>query len=114
MHVLRASGPLAHMRAAGVDLTAVRRAQAPTGLAAVSTDRHGGNHIVVAPGANLDAREEQVDDTYLDSGAVLLVQMETSIAETSALIRRARSRGRPGSLESRSGSSHRARRPAAA
>jgi len=84
---------LAGLRQAGVDLGAVLRTPAPTGVAAIATDRTGRNQIVVAPGANLVARAEQVDDAHLNPDTVVLAQMETALAQTAALIRRAHDRG---------------------
>lgn len=87
-----ADAALADLIAAGVDLTAVARASAPTGVAAISTDRQGRNQIVVAPGANLTARAGQVDDSLLAANAIVLAQMETAADQTAALIRRAHAR----------------------
>jgi ribokinase len=78
---------------AGVDLTGVVRTAATTGIASISVDHHGQNQIIVSPGANLEARADQVQDAHLGPRAVVLAQMEMSVAETSALVRRARSRG---------------------
>jgi ribokinase len=88
-----ANAALTGLRKASVDLSALARTAAPTGCAAISTDRHGQNQIMVAPGANLEARADQVDDAHLGPQALLLLQMETAVAETCALIRRARARG---------------------
>jgi len=78
-------------RAAGVDLSAVARAEAPTGAAAILVDGAGRNAIAVSPGANALARAAGVPDGAL-SGVVLL-QMEVPPAEVAALIRRARALG---------------------
>src|SRR5437773_359761 len=43
---------LALVREGGVDLEAVRRVDAPTGVALILVDAEGENQIVVAPGAN--------------------------------------------------------------
>jgi len=51
---------LAGLREAGVDLGAVRRGEGPTGVALITVDAEGENAIVVAPGANLELRPEDV------------------------------------------------------
>jgi ribokinase len=67
---------LESLRSAGVDTSAVRRDDAPTGVAVVMVTPGGENSIVVAPGANArvtvaDARREVVEQA-----AVLLLQRE--------------------------------------
>jgi ribokinase len=51
---------VAELRAAGVDLTPLRRVPGPTGVALITVDAEGENEIVVAPGANLELRPEDV------------------------------------------------------
>jgi ribokinase len=51
---------LVGLREAGVDLAAVRGVEGPTGVALIAVDRAGENEIVVAPGANLALRAEDV------------------------------------------------------
>jgi ribokinase len=79
----------AGLREAGVDLSLLVEAEAPTGCAAICVDPSGRNQIAVASGANLSVRAAQVPDSAL-SGATLLLQMEVPRAETEALIARAR------------------------
>jgi ribokinase len=88
------AGPaLAELVAAGLDLTRLARVAAPTGCAAIAVDPAGANQIIVASGANLHARADQVPDEWLDRGATLVVQREVSMAELAALLPRARARG---------------------
>ena len=84
---------LGGLRGAGVDLTRVAVADAPTGCATICTDLAGRNQIVVAPGANLLARAESAADALLGRGAVVLTQMEADAGETARLILRARAQG---------------------
>lgn len=84
---------LSALRGAGVDLSRVAVSERPTGCAAICVDATGRNQIAVAAGANLDARAAQVEDAALHRGTVLLLQMEVPVAETTALILRARARG---------------------
>ena len=83
----------AGLEAAGVDLSRVVQCSQPTGCASICTDRDGRNQIVVAPGANLAAIADAVEDALLGSGSVLVTQMETDPAQTAALIRRAHALG---------------------
>ncbi|MBV9811265.1 MAG: ribokinase, partial [Acetobacteraceae bacterium] len=85
-----AADALLLLQEAGVDLSRVARAPVATGCAAICVDRDGRNQIAVASGANLAARQAQVEDALLGASSTLLLQMETDAAETAALIRRAR------------------------
>ncbi|MBY6260940.1 ribokinase [Azospirillum sp. 412522] len=84
---------LSGLRGAGVELSRVAVTNHATGTAAVCTDAAGRNQIVVAGGANLRARADQVEDALLSPGTTLLVQMESDPGETAALILRARRLG---------------------
>lgn len=84
---------LGGLRGAGVDLSRVAVTDRATGTAAVCTDAAGRNQIVVAGGANLQARADQVEDALLSPGTTLIVQMESDPGETAALILRARRLG---------------------
>jgi ribokinase len=77
----------------GVDLSLVARDEKPTGLAAICIDRKGENLIVVASGANLDARADQVPDDVLTRDTMVVLQMETPLPENWSLIKRAKARG---------------------
>jgi ribokinase len=77
----------------GVDLSLVARDEKPTGLAAICIDKKGENLIVVASGANLDTRADQVPDSVLTKDAMVCLSMETPLAENWALVRRAKARG---------------------
>ncbi len=57
---------LAGLREAGVDLSRVRRGGGETGVALIAVDASGENEIVVAPGANLELRPEDVDVAGVD------------------------------------------------
>lgn len=89
------AAPALHcMKAAGVDTSGVDILEAlPTGLALIVLDRQGENSIVVAPGANLAARAQQVPDRVLRDSKVLLLQLETEVETTMDLAARARKLG---------------------
>lgn len=84
---------LAELAHDGVDLSAVARVEAPTGAAFIGVDRRGENQIIVASGANLEARAKQIADSSLKRGDMLLLQMEVPIAENGAAAARARRAG---------------------
>jgi ribokinase len=81
------------MREAGMDISRVAEAGAATGCAAICVDPAGRNLIAVASGANLAARQAQVEEALLEPGTTVLLQMEVPAAETEALIVRARAAG---------------------
>lgn len=78
---------------AGVDTAGVLRAEAPTACAAIGVDRDGENQIIVASGANLKARADQVPDALLGPETTLVLQLEVPIEEIAALTARARRSG---------------------
>jgi ribokinase len=63
----------------GVDVTHVRFAPQPTGLAIITVDARGENSIVLSSGANADLREADIDHGLAEmaSGDVLLLQLES-------------------------------------
>ncbi len=79
----------------GVDVSGIEMLEdVPSGLATIFVDEKDGTHkIVVSQGANLKARQETVPDKVLCKDTILLVQGELPIAETEALIKRAKERG---------------------
>jgi ribokinase len=58
---------LAHMRASGVDMSAIDTVDGPTGLAVITVSDDGENTIIVVPGANAG-----VDASYVDKHAELV------------------------------------------
>lgn len=81
------------MRATDMDISRVVTSGTATGCAAICVDPAGRNLIAVASGANLEARQDQVEDALLVPGTTLLLQMEVARGDTEALIRRARAAG---------------------
>ena len=77
----------------GVDLSCLMRSNRATGCAAVFVDPQGENQIVVASGANLDARMNTIPDSALGPDTTLLLQLEVDTMETVALIERGRASG---------------------
>jgi ribokinase len=83
----------AGLNRAGVDRTRIVQFDKTTGCAMIATDSAGRNQIIVAPGANLLAREAQVEDALLTQDTTLVTQMETDPDKTAALILRAKRLG---------------------
>lgn len=81
------------MRATDMDVTRIVPVEASTGCAAICVDKEGRNLISVASGANLHAREAQIEDALLRPGTTVLLQMEVSRADTEELVRRAKEAG---------------------
>lgn len=86
-----AGPPMAAMQAAGIDTARVRIAERPTGLAAVMVAEDGENAIVVASGANLSVRADQLAN--IRAGDVLVCQMEVPFEETAAALVQAKAAG---------------------
>lgn len=84
---------LAILREAGVGLDGVETSGRPTGCATIWVDSGGENSIVVASGANLDARAAQVPDSVLGPATLLALQMEVPVSENWAIIERAKAAG---------------------
>lgn len=80
---------LAELREAGVDLAGVRRVDGPTGVALITIDSAGENEIVVAPGANLGLR---ADDVVLPEVDGVLAQQEIPAAAVERAAELARGR----------------------
>jgi len=78
---------------AGVSTEGVLRVDAPTGCAAIGVDPNGENQIMVAGGANLLARADMVEDSWLIPRTTLLLQMEVEADQNWRLARRAKARG---------------------
>jgi ribokinase len=77
---------------ADVDCAAIATSSRTTGVAVIGVDRAAENQIIVASGANLDTRAEQVADADLAPGVTLLCQNEVRPEATFALLERAKAR----------------------
>jgi ribokinase len=72
---------LSGLTAGGVDLSALADSEKQTACAFIGVDAKGENQIIVASGANLDARAEQLSGLAFGAGDLLLLQMEVTYAE---------------------------------
>lgn len=83
------------LRAGGVDLSDLRRAEAATGIAMIFVDAAGENVIAILPGANGTIGPEDAERGLdgLAAGDILLVQQEVPQAATRRALEIARQRG---------------------
>ena len=78
---------LAALSAAGVDVTRVRRVDAPTGVAIIAVAADGENQIVVAPGANAGVSSEDAALPDLPAGpGVMLACLEIPLPSVAAAV----------------------------
>ncbi|PSC03538.1 ribokinase [Alsobacter soli] len=84
---------LSLLREDGVDLGRVARVEAPTGAAFISVSAEGENAIVVAAGANGQARAAQLEGLAFGVNDTLLLQREVPEEEAIAAARIARAGG---------------------
>ena len=88
-----AASALTFLREANVDLTRVIETDTSTGCATIAVDPAGNNAIAVGSGANLLARQVQIEDTLLTPACTVVLQMEVPPEESAALIHRAHAKG---------------------
>ena len=69
-----------------VNTDAVVLSNQPTGTASINVDRDGENAIVVFSGANADASHSQLARANLQTGGLLLLQMEIPVGEMAQAI----------------------------
>ena len=81
------------LAATGVDVTGVIRVDRPTGCAVIGVDDAAENQIMVASGANLEARANQAPDEWLTPDTTVLLQLEVNLDENWHLLRRAKAHG---------------------
>lgn len=78
---------------AGVHTGALATIAGPSGCAGIVVDDQGENAIVVASGANQEARAAQVPGDWVTPETMLVLQMETPTREVVSLLYRARRAG---------------------
>ena len=88
-----ASTGVGGLSGAGVDISAVRRIDGPTGIAVIVVDARGQNSIVVVPGANGSVAAEDLGDAALGPGTTLVMQLEVPLTAVVGVTHRARARG---------------------
>lgn len=78
---------------AGIDCTHLAVSEKPTAIAVIGVDEAGENAIIVASGANLDTRADQVPEALLGPASIVLCQNEIRIDETAAILARGKAAG---------------------
>ncbi len=83
------------LKSGGVDLSAMRKAEAATGIAMIFVDAEGENVIAILPGANGTVSPEDADNSLaaLKAGDIVLLQQEVPQAATRRALEIARERG---------------------
>ncbi len=83
-----------NLAANDVDVSAMKRLDAETGIAAIFVDDKDGTHrVVVSQAANKLAKQEWIKDKNLTPETIVLIQGEMVATENEALIVRAKKRG---------------------
>lgn len=77
-----------NLKANGVDIDLVIRADAPTGCAFITVDQAGENAITVASGANMEASASDIPAALFGPDTVLVLQMEVPFAQALEAARR--------------------------
>ncbi|WP_114944509.1 ribokinase [Microvirga calopogonii] len=77
----------------GVDVSAIRVTDEPTGCAFITVDETGENAITVASGANMVLSAADLPQSLLAEATVLVLQMEVPIADSLEVAARARRAG---------------------
>jgi len=90
-----AEASLANFVNDGVDITrVVHLSNISTGCASITINAQGQNTIIVAAGANMLAKGDQIDDSLLVQADIILLQMENDPQEIAHLIRRSHELGK--------------------
>ncbi|MDR1186503.1 MAG: PfkB family carbohydrate kinase [Bifidobacteriaceae bacterium] len=81
------------LQAAGVDISAVRTVDCPTGMAIVMVDPDGANVVTVVPGANERVELEAAGLELIAGARVVLAQLEVPVATVAEAARATRAAG---------------------
>jgi ribokinase len=81
------------LQEAGVDLSSLRTGASTTGAAFIGVDSKGANLILVASGANQEAQQADIPDSWLGPNTLVVLQMEVRFSENWTLVKRARKAG---------------------
>ena len=82
-----------NLKTQGVWTTAIGISDRPTGCATIAVNMKGSNMIMVAPGANMDATNDQLPDEVFNDKNIILCQLEASPRETLLVLERAKNKG---------------------
>lgn len=84
---------LAPLVQAGVDVSCVKRTDAPTGVALIAVAQGGDNQIVVAAGANAAITDSDVPETCFSADSIAVLQQEVPAVANLAFARRVKAGG---------------------
>ncbi|HLD95037.1 MAG TPA: ribokinase [Alphaproteobacteria bacterium] len=84
---------LAYLEAERFSTNGIWVVDQPTGTASITMSAHGDHTIVVASGANLSAKAQDVPLSILGEDVYVLLQMETNLLENWKLLQRAKQKG---------------------
>jgi len=82
-----------NLKTQGIWTTAIGISDRPTGCATIAVNMKGANIIMAAPGANMDATNDQLPDEIFTNKNIVLTQLEASPKETLIVLDRARRKG---------------------
>jgi len=82
-----------NLKQQGIWVSGVGTSERPTGCAMIAVDMQGKNFAIVAPGANLDTRSDQVPDEVFTRQNIILTQLEVTPEETFSILERAYAKG---------------------
>lgn len=85
-----AQDALALLRDAGVDLSRVKKASAPTGIASILVGADAENVIAVVPGANSEVLAQDIAGAGFANGELVLLQQEIPLVTIEAALNAAR------------------------
>ena len=80
-------------RAAGIHVHFVEKPKHATGVAIITVNAAGENHIIVSPGANFGLRPRDIPPALFESAEVVVCQGETDYGTVAHILRAARRKG---------------------
>lgn len=84
---------LHNLRIKSVVPSGVARSDSKTGIAVICINEQGENIVVLSPGANLEAKADQIPDSFFKAESVVLMQMEVTPEENWDVVERAHKAG---------------------
>jgi ribokinase len=90
------SSLLDSLREASVDTQYILESAAPTGIALVTVDGHGNNHIIVVPGANYELAAEDIGQqrAAIEQCEIVVLQLEVPMATVAYTLQLAKQLGK--------------------
>jgi ribokinase len=90
------SSLLDSLQKASVDTQYILESAAPTGIALVTVDGHGNNHIIVVPGANYELAAEDIEQqrAAIEQCEIVVLQLEVPMATVAYTLQLAKQLGK--------------------